>query len=161
MSLIQQALDKKTFGQETSSANPASDSKVYDRDPMGVALEQELTQVQQSYARRRRLYWKVSLGVLLVCFVAGLSYMGIRSGHFQKKGSLSSVTVTSPVPPRISSGAFYRLTGITSMNGRSMAVINEEIVSVGESLSDQAIVKAIGNGEVRLDVRGREIKLTL
>ena len=161
MSLIQQALDKTSCGQGTSSANPSLDSKVYDRDPMGVALEQELTQVQRSHAKQQKLYWKVSLGMLLVCFVAGLSYVGIRNSHSQTKGSLSASPVTPHASLRMFSGTLYRLTGITSMNGKSMAVINEEIVSVGDSLSDKSIVKAIGNGEVRLDVQGREIKLTL
>ncbi len=158
MSLIQKALEKTNHVQETRTANPPSAPKVYDRDPMGVALEQELTLVQQSYAKRRKLYWKVSLGVLLVCFIAGLSYVGIRSGHPKTKGS--SHAVTSHVPLRIFSGTLYRLTGITNINGKSMAVINEEIVSVGDSLSGKAIVRAIGNGEVLLDIQGKEIKLT-
>ena len=161
MSLIQQALEKTSRVQETRTANPPSAPKTYDRDPMGAALEQELTQVQKSYAKRRRLFWKVSLGVLLVCLIAGLSYVGIRSSHSKTKVPSNAVTVTSHAPLRIFSGTLYRLTGITSINGKSMAVINEEIVSVGDSLSGKAIVKAIGNGEVRLDVQGREIKLTL
>ncbi len=159
MSLIQQALDKTNKVQETRTVNPSP--KAYDRDPMGVALEQELTQVQRSYAARRRLYWKVSLGILAICFLAGLSYLGLRSTPARGKVSSSVATVTSHAPLRIFSGTLYRLTGITSINGKSMAVINEDIVSVGDSLSGKAIVKAIGPGEVRLDVQGREIKLTL
>ncbi len=163
MSLIQQALEKTNRVQKTGTANPASDSKTYDHDPMGAALEEELTQVQQSYAKRRRLYWKVSLGVLLVCLIAGLSYVGTR--QIPSGAKSSPVTVATPVAPQMPSksysGNVYRLTGITSINGKAMAVINEEIVSVGDSLSGKAIVKAIGNGEVRLDVQGKEIKLTL
>ncbi|MFA7254701.1 MAG: hypothetical protein WC133_01210 [Candidatus Omnitrophota bacterium] len=159
MSLIQQALEKTSRVQETRTANPSPAPKVYERDPMGAALEQELTQVQQSYARRRKFYWKISLGVLAVFFVAGLSYVGIRSSHSVAK--VSSGTVTSHAPLRIFSGTLYRLTGITSADGKSMAVINDQIVSVGDPLSGKAMVKAIGNGEVRLDVQGREIKLTL
>ena len=161
MSLIQQALEKTSRVQETKTANPSSPSKTYDRDPMGVGLEQELTQIQQSYARRRKLYWKVSLGVLLVCFMAGLSYLGIWSSQPKTKTPLNAVTVTSQAPLRIFSGTLYRLTGITNINGKSMAVINDEIVSVGDSLPGQAIIKAIGKGEVRLDIQGKEIKLTL
>jgi len=161
MSLIQQALEKTSHVQETKTAHPSSTPKIYDRDPTGAVLEQELTQVQQSYANRRKLYWQISLGVLLVCFIAGFSYIGIRSNYPRTKTSSSVATVAPHTTLKIFSGTLYRLTGITNMNGKSMAVINEEIVSVGDSLSDQAIVKAIGNGEVRLDVRGREIKLTL
>ena len=78
-----------------------------------------------------------------------------------RKKTASPEGITPHAPPRIFFGTLYRLTGITNIDGKSMAVINEEIVSVGDSLSGKAIVEAIGNGEVRLDVQGREIKLTL
>ena len=162
MSLIQQALEKTSRVQETKTASPSPSSKTYARDPMGAGLEQELTQIQQSYARRRKLYWKVSLGVLLVCLMAGLFYIGIWSSQPKTKIPSSAVTVTSQQAPlRIFSGTLYRLTGITNINGKSMAVINDEIVSVGDSLQGQAVIKAIGKGEVRLDIQGKEIKLTL
>jgi hypothetical protein len=160
MSLIQQALEKTNRVQETKTTNPPT-PRTYEGDPMGAALEQELTQVQQTYAKRRKLYWRVSLGVLLVCLIAGLSYFGIWSSHPKAKVLARAATVTSHAPLRIFSGTLYRLTGITNMNDKSMAVINEEIVSVGDSLSGNAIVKSIGNGVVRLDVQGKEINLTL
>jgi len=161
MSLIQQALEKTTRVQETRTANPDSSTKAYARDPMGAALELELTEVQQKYARRRSLYWKVSLGVLAVCLVAGLTYVGIRTGHSKSKTLSGAVPAKSHAPLRIFSGTLFRLTGITNSDGKSMAVINGEIVSVGDSLSGKAIVKAISDGEVRLDVQGKEIKLAL
>lgn len=159
MSLIQQALEKTSRGQETTTANSAP--RTYDRDPMGAALEQELTQVQQSYAQRRKFLWKISWAVLGVCFVAGLSYVGIRSRHPEMKAAPGAVSVAPHAPVRIFSGTIYRLTGITNINGKSMAVINEEIVAVGDSLSGKAVVRAIGNGSVRLDVQGKEISLIL
>ncbi len=161
MSLIQQALEKTSRVQETRTANPPPAPKAYGRDPMGAALEQELTQVQQSYVQKRRLYWKVSLGILAVCFFAGLSYLGTRSAHPQAKASSGVTTVASLAPIRIVSGTLYRLTGITNMNGKLMAVINEEIVSVGDSLSGKAIVKSIGPGEVLLEIQGKALRLTL
>ena len=47
MSLIQQALEKTNRAQETRTAPPALPPKVWERDPMGAALERELTQIQQ------------------------------------------------------------------------------------------------------------------
>jgi hypothetical protein len=161
MSLIQQALEKTSRVQETKTANPPPARKVYDHDPMGAALEQELTQIQQSYAKRRKLFWRISLGSMVVCFVAGLSFLGIVTSHPKAKVSPGAVKIVPHAPLRIFSGTLYRLTGITNSDGKSMAVINEEIVAVGDSLSGNAVVKAIGNGEVRLDVQGKEIKLTL
>ena len=167
MSLIQQALEKTNRVHETRTTNPPPAPKTYERDPMGASLEQELTRIQHVYAKRRRLYWNVSLGVLLLCLFFGLSYVGIRqipsgrkSASVRAAGS-SAVQAVPQIPLKIFSGNIYRLTGITNMNGKSMAVINGEIVSVGDALSDKTTVKAIGNGEVRLDVQGREIKLTL
>ncbi len=163
MSLIQQALEKTSRVQETRTANSPLSPKAYDRDPMGATLEQELTQVQQSYAKRRSLYWKVALGVLFVGFIAGLSYVGIRQIPSGVKSA--SVKAAAPVAPqmpvRIYAGNIYRLTGITDLGGNAIAVINGRLVGVGDALDGKAVVRAIGSGEVRLDVQGREIKLVL
>ena len=168
MSLIQQALDKTSRVQETRTANSVSLPKTCDRDPMGAALERELSQIQQKYARRRSFYWKVALGVLLVGFIAGLSYMGIRQIPLGVKSSsgksepVKAIVPTAPqMPVRIYSGNIYRLTGITDLSGKAIAVINGRLVGVGDALDGKAIVRAIGSGEVRLDVQGKEIKLTL
>jgi hypothetical protein len=165
MSLIQQALEKTSRGQDTKTTNPLPATRPYERDPMGTVLEQELTRVQQSYVKRRRLYWKISMGVLLVCLMAGFFFLGVQKMKMPSYSKPASGKIAAPVafqmPISIASGNIYRLTGITNIDGKSMAVINEEIVSVGDSLSDKAIVKEIGNGKVRLDVQGREIKLTL
>ncbi|MBI4711531.1 MAG: hypothetical protein HY767_03600, partial [Candidatus Omnitrophica bacterium] len=106
-----------------------------------------------------------------VCLAAGLSYFGIRSSQSSSGGIQNSspvakilpraVTAMPKAPLRIFSGTIYRLTGVTNISGRTMAVINDDIVSVGDSLSGNAVVKAIGAGEVLLDVQGKEIKLTL
>ena len=163
MSLIQQALEKTNRAQETRTTTPVQSPKTWDRDPMGAALEKELVQVQQKYAKRRLLYWRVSLSVLLVCFVAGLSYMGIRHIPSGTKSSqaIGATSAASQMPIRIYSGNIYRLTGITNLSGKAIAVINGRLVGVGDALDGKAVVRAIGNGEVRLDVQGREIKLTL
>jgi len=59
------------------------------------------------------------------------------------------------------SGDIFHLTGIISLNGKPMAVINEMIVGEGDSLSGKAVVKQIGAGEVRRDVHGKEVVLRL
>ena len=66
MSLIQQALEKTNRKQETKTTNSSSVPTTYDRDPMGTNLEEKLTRVQQSYSKRQKLYWKISLGVLFL-----------------------------------------------------------------------------------------------
>jgi hypothetical protein len=163
MSLIQQALERTSRAQETRTRTPAPAAKPWDRDPMGAKLEQDLIRIQEEYVRRRKLYWKISLGVLAVCFIAGLSYVGWRQIFSGEKSS--PVTVVVPVAPqvpvKIYSGNIYRLTGITDLSGKAIAVINGRLVGVGDALDGKAVVKTIGVGEVRLDVQGKEIRLAL
>lgn len=159
MSLIQQALEKTSREQETRTRTPPPAPKIYDRDPMGAALERELTQVQHSYAKRRGLYWKVALGAFTVCLIAGLFYIGL---HGKNLPSAAVGTKTVPqVPVQIFSGYIYRLTGITNIGDKTIAVINNRLVGVGDTLNNKAVVKAIGKSEVRLDIQGKEITLTL
>jgi hypothetical protein len=40
-------------------------------------------------------------------------------------------------------------------------VINNRLVGVGDVLNNRAVVTAIGEGQVRLDVQGKEIILTM
>jgi hypothetical protein len=161
MSLIQQALEKTGRAQETRTTTPVSAPKPWERDPTGTSLEHELTQVQQRYSKRRSFYRKAVLGALIVCFVAGFSYLAIRENRPKAKASLVTATITPQMSIKIFSGNIYRLTGITNLGDRAIAVINEKIVGVGDMLFGKAVVKEIGNGEVRLDIEGKEIKLTL
>jgi hypothetical protein len=126
---------------------------------MGAALEQELIQVQQSYAKRRRLYWRVFLALFSVCLVTGLCYLGIRGKNVTpQKAGPGGMT---QVPVKIVSGYIYRLTGITNVGGKAIAVINNRLVGVGDVLNNRAAVTAIGEGKVLLDVQGKEIILTM
>jgi hypothetical protein len=159
MSLIQQALEKTKRMQETRTTNPPSTLRAYERDPMGVALEQELIQVQQSYAKRRKLYWRIFLALLSVCLMIGLCYLGIHRTNVTHQKT--EPRVMPQVPVKIVSGYIYRLTGITNVSGKAIAVINNRLVSVGDTLNNRAVVMAIGEGEVRLDIQGKEFILTM
>lgn len=161
MSLIQQALEKTHRTKGGGPAGSPSFKEALERDSMGASLERELTQVQESYARRRKLYRMIFLGVLGLCFVAGAGWIGIQYGPFKTKTSPKAAVAVFHAPLRISSGAIFRLTGITRINGRPMAVINEEIVGVGDLLPGRAVVKTIGDGKVQLDIQGRDIQLVL
>jgi len=163
MSLIQQALEKTNRAQETRTTTPAQPPKTWERDLMGAALERELSQVQQKYSKRRNLYWRLSLGVLAVAVIAGLFYVGMRQMPSTPKSSTvkAAVPVAPQVPVRIYSGNIYRLTGITDLSGNAIAVINGRLLGVGDALDGKAVIRSIGDGEVLLDVQGKEIRLTL
>ena len=170
MSLIQQALEKTSRAQETRTTTPTPAQKIWDRDPMGAALEQELIRVQESHAARRSLYWKIAVSVLLSFSVAGFFYFrtppvprAIRPGTATPSAHAPAPVAVAvrQAPVKIYSGNIYRLTGVTDVGGDAIAVINGRLLSVGDALDDRAIVKKIGNGEVLLDVQGRELKLVL
>lgn len=163
MSLIQQALEKKNRSEETKKTAHASTSKIWERGPMGLSLEKELIQVQAGHDKRRRFFEKMLLGVFVAIFILGAGYYGRgnKQPGMMLRLSMPAATIIPHVPLKIFSGNIYRLTGITNVKGQSMAVINGQIVSVGDSLSDKAIVKTIGHGKVHLDVQGKEIILTL
>jgi hypothetical protein len=161
MSLIQQALEKTGRVQETRTTTPVSVPKPWERDPTGAILEPKLIQIQQKHSKRWSFYRKAALGALLACVVAGSLYLTIQESRSKSKASFVTAMITPQAPIKIFSGNIYRLTGITDLGGKAMAVINENIVGVGDTLFGKAVVKEIGSGEVRLDVEGREIKLTL
>ena len=167
MSLIQQALEKSSRAQMPKTKTPVAAPRPWERDPTGADLEKKIIQVQKNIARRRIFQWRNVTGVLLLGVIAGIFYLGISQARLSPAVSVpvpppSVVETPAPqVPLQVVTGDIFHLTGITSFGGKPMAVINEKIVTEGSSLSGMAIVKQIGNGEVRLDVHGREIRLTL
>ena len=168
MSLIQQALEKTSRAQETRTSTPVPAQKIWDRDPMGAALEQELIRVQESHAARRSLYWKITVAVLLALSVTAFFYFNARQPAPVVRSKTSEATkaasVAIPVrqaPVKIYSGNIYRLTGVTDLGGHPIAVINGRLLGIGDTLDGKATIKEIGKGEVVLDVQGRELKLVL
>ncbi len=167
MSLIQQALEKTSRMQETRTTPPVSDPKPWELDPSGAPLEKKLAQVQKKHVARGRLKKRILIGTLLVGSAAVFSFLILRGygGHpgLKKSGVMNAVAPTAALqrPLQILSGPVYRLTGITRLGDKPMAVINEEIVGVGAILPGDAVVKEIGNGEVLLDVQGQDLRLRL
>ena len=131
--------------------NRPSSPRVWERDPMGTSLEQKLVQVQQAYGRKTSVFWKV-LGVIFL-----LSLAVAVGGALRGAGSKSE---SPKVPMQIYGGYMYRLTGIT-MGKEPIAVINNRVVKVGDPLNSRAVVSAIRDGEVILDIKGVMIRLTL
>lgn len=168
MSLIQQALEKTSRAQETRTSTPAPVQKIWDCDPMGAALEQELIRVQKAHASRQSLYWKIAVAVLVAFSVGGLFYFNASQNPRAARSGAANTSAPAPVavavpqaPVKIYAGTIYRLTGITDVGGDAIAVINGRLLSEGDALDAQAIIKRIAQGEVILDVRGREMKLVL
>lgn len=107
-----------------------------------------------------------SLLVLLALFsTAGLLHLTVSLPKaFPKKtipkavwgGSLSLVSSDSIQKPE------FKLTGITySRSNEPLALINNQVVGVGERLKEDAVVKEIQNRNVTLEFRGSTITLSL
>jgi hypothetical protein len=168
MSLIQQALEKTSRAQETRTTTPTPVQKFLDRDPMGAALEQQLIRVQESHVARQRLYWKIAVSVFIAFSIGSFVYFEIRQAPRITQPRIANTSTTVPeavavprAPIKIYSGNIYRLTGITDLGGHAIAVINGRLLGVGDALDGRTTVKKIGNGEVLLDVEGRELRLVL
>jgi hypothetical protein len=169
MSLIQQALEKTNRAQETRTTTPAPARKLWDRDPMGAALEQQLIRVQESHAARQGLYRKIAVSVFLAFSIGSFVYFEIRQAPRVAPPRIENTSVSAAprviavpqTPVKIYSGNIYRLTGITDLGGNGVAVINGRLLGVGDALDGRTTVKKIGNGEVLLDVEGRELRLVL
>ncbi len=133
---------------------------------MGAHIEKELTRVQKEYAQRRTHSWKWGIGVAAFLCAAGLlfSFRGTLKNEGISPGNASEVLVVRS-PAVVSLNASYnvpfRLTGITSRGGEAMALINGQVVAVGDSLPGKAVVKSIGDGAVLLEVRGKQVRLEL
>ncbi len=170
MSLIQQALEKTSRAQETRTTTPAPVQKLWERDPMGAALEQELVRVQESHAARQKLYWKITVALLILFSAGSFFYLKTQPAPHAIQPKVSNVSAPAAVPVavavpqapvKIYGGNIYRLTGITDVGGDAIAIINGKLLSEGDALDAQATLAKIEDGEVILDVRGRKMKLTL
>ncbi|OQA56788.1 MAG: hypothetical protein BWY42_00821 [Candidatus Omnitrophica bacterium ADurb.Bin277] len=178
MSLIQAALNKTNTLQEKVAApsvsavtTPKPGAPSSARVWPGVIdehLERELRDVQ-AYHRNHRVFWrKVAAGVLvlLVAVTAPVLLRSFKKVKVDMPAILSAgaVTVANVAPAQTAIPApapAFRLSGIINLGDRPSAVINDEIVSVGDVVSKQATVKSIGAGAVLLELGGKEIRLQL
>lgn len=174
MSLIQIALEKTRLADEKQIKIDLPKPRPH--DPMGENLEAKLTRVQEQYASRQKKYWTWSVvGLLLV--VAGIFLYFARPASpvmaDLPKRNMAKVVVTTSIPSKIQAGIVpvrmpvrsvtvpFQLTGITNLGQRTVAIINDQIVGVGDPLSGNVTVKSISDGNVFLDAQGQEIRLSL
>jgi hypothetical protein len=67
----------------------------------------------------------------------------------------------SPITQKTVAQVKLTLTGITEAEGVQLALINNQVVGVGDRLREQAVVKTITNNAVTLEWQGRQVTLTL
>lgn len=159
MSLIQEALEKagRTAEEGRSVAAtppPAADS----RPPTGLA------------ANPKRNSQTLILVAGVIVFLTGLIAYHLLSTWVEHsslkkdEGKALLPFVEARVPslvPDLSPLPKFVLTGITASGKERLALINNQVVRVGDPIGENAFVKEIQERRVILEFRGREVKLTL
>lgn len=168
MSLIQEALEKTKRVVETQAPPAPASPQPPAPDPMGDHLEKELTRVQENYAKRRASYrrWGLFGGVCLCAFAVFYFYWTSLSRPPRSVPSKLPAVAAVRRPEIVArqfvpDGLSFHLTGVTDLGGRKVALIDEQIVGVGESLPGGATIKKIERQSVILEMRGKEILLEL
>lgn len=158
MSLIHAALEKLEQGKKSKKATIQGTQGTFEQDASC------LTETLSSEKRENALGGKPWLiygigGALLLLFVFGLFYFGVGSLRTRdvEQGSLVE-PATFSLPPRARSN--FSLTGITRMGTDWTAIVNNQLVRVGDRVSG-AKVEAIQEEEVILEFRGQTIRLNL
>ncbi len=179
MSLIQQALEKAAKARQEASAPQAVE--VLEKPQTTRAVLESLHMEEELVSRVRKPVFqfhfhmpKISvpkrflLGITIIASVVALvlciswvlpqaEKMETRPVMLAGMSSITQMPQAMPVAglPKLS------LTGITESNGAKLALINDQVVGVGDRLLEKAIVKSITENTVVLDWNGRQIKLRL
>lgn len=150
MSLIHEALEKL----EKEKGGPAEAPPINTPVKLPTRLETFPRKEEKAIpSENTRLIFAIG-GALLLLLVIGLIYL---AGH-----SLSSLS-SSPAPASASEPArhgLFVLTGITGSEGDLIAVINNQLVRVGDRVSGASVVE-IQKDQVVIEANGRRVTLTL
>ena len=150
MSLIHEALEKLEK-EKTRPAELTPTETAPKPNPRLPSLPRKEEKAGPS--ENNRLIFAIG-GAVFLFFVVGLVYLAGRSLSL-----FSSPVVSGNSPEPARRGSFV-LTGITGGEGNLIAVINNQLVRVGERVGE-ARVAEIQNDRVLLEVNGRQITLTL
>ena len=150
MSLIHEALEKL----EKEKTGPAE----FDQTESAPKLNPRVTPLPRKEEKagpseNNRLIFAVG-GAVFLLFVVGLVYL---TGRSLSSSSPLPESRNAPEPAR--RGSFV-LTGITGSEQNLIAVVNNQLVRVGERVGEARVVE-IQSDRVLLDANGRQITLTL
>lgn len=97
------------------------------------------------------LLWMTSFALGRIGKPSGVMVAGVSSAASR---SSSSILPASSVPK-------FVLTGITNSGSGKLALINNQVVRIGDRLKEKAFVKQIGENYAVLDYNSKEIQLSL
>ena len=179
MSLIREALEKAGRKKEKVSPNPPPVAATIQEREENIKewvreerarLVQELSQAKPKHnlfsfkipfdIRKHAVTLLAIWGVLIFGLVFLWLYRTLTTTNF----AVPTQNFASGVPAFVSHATpepKFLLTGITESGNEKLALINNQVVGVNNTLKENAIVKDIQEKSVLLYFRGREIKLTL
>jgi len=160
MSLIHEALEKIDQGNKISFLSRAEAETILSGKEIPVQKEK-----QAEVTANGIIYWIG--GMILLLFILGIAYLLVDSLRPSrgKAGPLvfSPAPVMSPTKPLGFLSVLnhrFSLTGITQVGSEFNAIINNQVVRVGDWVSG-ARVSSINNEEVTLESGGELISLNL
>lgn len=166
MSLIQEALEKAGRSVEIEEA-PTRPSAVKQSSQMTTTVSQP--SVSHLATRRRNSQIPILIFGILI-FLGGLiayHFLASWAQHSSPtkdggKALRSSVEAHMPsIVPNLTPQGKFTLTGITISGDQRLALINDQVVAVGDRVGEKAFVKEIQERRVILEFQGREVKLAL
>ncbi len=184
MSLIQEALEKAgripSRPQAATSPSP-SPASIYEGSLELPKMTAECVSEEKDPVVRIVIprHFEISKKIVLIAgallFLAGFGIFQMMSQKVRPTvASLPSSLVQTPAssaksfvqpPLAVITGTLskpnFKLNGITSSNGQYTALINGQLVGVGDRLQENAVIKTIQEHAVILDFRGKEIELQL
>lgn len=154
MSLIHEALEKIEQEKKTKWRRPP---------PIPEVSEPAAAKVSPKEGESPKTIYAMA-GILLFFFAIGVVYLMTRSQteKWGGPGGLSSPPPRRSLPLSLPSfdRSRFALTGITRVNADWTAIINNQLVRVGDGVSG-ATVEAIQKERVLLDFKGQKITLSL
>ena len=169
MSLIQAALDKTTQTQTPDSSRttfrPRQTARIWRNAVLEEGLEKELKDVQRHYNAQRLFWWKVAAGIIVLVLAVSWPLFNRGFSILTSKGPRQTAAAVIAVPRSLApvpiAAGGYRLSGIMDLGDKPRAIVNDQIVAVGDTVSKDGLVKEIKAGEVLLAVHGKEIRLRM
>ena len=167
MSLIHEALEKLEQEKRGKAKKPVPEILAETLSSPSGGISSDLNQEKKSLEESpKTIYWIG--GAVVFLFVLGMVYLlaGSLKSVVPKTGFVapsSSPTPLNSLTPSVGSPStqgLFSLTGITQSGSELTAIVNNELVRVGDWVSG-ARVKEIKDREVSLEFRGQEIILSL
>lgn len=154
-----------------SKARPLPKESQWHTPPIITQIRRQMNTVAPPLPANRELPKQKILAACLIILMGVLSVLFLlRQGLPLSKPTASALReVSKPMPalrmpslvPEISFLPKLSLTGITVSGDEKLALINNQVVGVGDFLREQARVKEIRERSVVLEFQGRELRLTL